>query len=157
MNLSQGENLDTHEKILAQMESFKQIMPGKLQLPPPTLIELGAKFVEFVPGQKLSVEIPFQQRFTNPVGSYQGGMFAAALDEAFGPLSYMTAQAPCVTLDMALTYLKGLRENDGPMLVTAEVVKKTSQFVFMRAEIRNANGDLLVMAQSHSSIWKEKA
>lgn len=139
------------------MESFKQASGGKLQLPPPTLIELQARFVHCVPGEVLEVEVPYQQRFTNPVGSFQGGMMAAALDEAFGPLSYMTAQAPCVTLDMTLTYLKALREANAPMRVRAEVVKKTSQFIFMRAEVRDANGDLLVIAQSHSSILKEKS
>lgn len=148
--------MDTHQKIIDGMESFKQKMGGKLQLPPPTLIELGARFVDFQPGVSLTVEVPYQQRFTNPIGSYQGGMFAAAMDEALGPLSYMTAEAPCVTLDMALTYLKPLREAESPMQVKAEVVKKTSQFIFMRAEIRNNKGELLVIAQSHSSVWKEK-
>lgn len=149
--------MDTHQKILQSMESFNQQLTGKLQLPPPTFVELKARFLDYTEGQSLTVEVPFQERFTNPVGSYQGGMFAAALDEAFGPLSYMTAQAPCVTLEMSITYLKGLRATDRHMLVKAEVLKKTSQFIFMRAEIRNPTGELLVSAQSHSSIWREKA
>jgi uncharacterized protein (TIGR00369 family) len=139
------------------MEVFKQRMDkAALQLPPPTLLELGARFTDYLPGVSLTIEVPFQLRFTNPVGSYQGGMFAAALDEAFGPLSYLTAEAPCVTLDMAITYLKTFQAVDKVMLVKAEVVRKTSQFVFMRAEIRNPQGELLVMAQSHSTILKER-
>lgn len=148
--------MDTHQKILESMESFKRVMGGNLQLPPPTLTELGAKFIEYIPGSSLTVEVPFQPRFTNPIGTYQGGMFAAALDEAFGPLSYMTAEAPCMTLDMSLTYLKALLEKDAPMKVKAQVLKKTSQFIFMRAEIRNNKDELLVIAQSHSTIAKPK-
>lgn len=145
-------NLDTHQKILKSMEGFKQAMGDRVQLPPPTLVELGATFVEYVEKKSLTIEVPFQARFTNPVGSYQGGMLAAALDEAFGPLSYMTAELPCVTLEMSLTYMKALVEKDAPMKIRAEVLKKTSQFIFMRAEVRNRNGDLLVVAQSHSTI-----
>lgn len=149
--------MDTHQKIMARMENFKLAMGDKVVLPPPTLVELGAKFIDFEAGKSLTIEVPFQARFTNPVGSYQGGMFAAALDEAFGPLSYMTAELPCVTLDMSLTYIKGLVEKDAPMKIRAEVLKKTSQFIFMRAEIRNRHDEILVIAQSHSTIIQVKS
>ncbi|EMN51288.1 hypothetical protein LEP1GSC088_4512 [Leptospira interrogans str. L1207] len=51
-----------------------------LELPPKSFQEMKAEFVEFEPPKRLVVRIPYDSRFTNPVGIFQGGMLCAALE-----------------------------------------------------------------------------
>lgn len=151
--------MNTHENILQRMEEFLRQNAGgtPLLLPPPTLVELGARFLEFVPHTSLTISLPFQGRFTNPLGLYQGGMLGAALDEVFGPLSYMSAGAPCVTLEMSVTYLRPFRASDFELRIRGEILKQTSQFIFMRAEAITLGGEKVAVAQSHANIWRPRA
>lgn len=140
--------MSAHKKFLELIKTF----PPNLQLPPPTLEELGLEYLEINPGKNLVAKVPFQQRFTNPVGLYQGGMLAACIDEVFGPLSFMTAQAPCITLSMNITYLQGFTKEMGHCLIEASVLKKTKNFIFMRADLKSPEGDLLAHSETHVKI-----
>jgi acyl-coenzyme A thioesterase PaaI-like protein len=134
-----------HEDWLKKLASF----PGNLKLPPPSLAELQLEYLEISPGKKMLARLPFQERFTNPVGLYQGGFLAAAIDEVFGPLSYITHGGPCLTLSLNLTYLKAFTPSMGHCLIEAQVLKETNNFIFMRAEIKGPDGDLLLHAETH--------
>lgn len=140
--------MTTHEQWLERLKHFSS---DKLTLPPPTLNELGLEYVEIVP-EKLVAKAPFQERFTNPVGLYQGGMLAACIDEVFGPLSYMTANAPCMTISMNTTYLGAFKKEMGSILIEAIVLKKTKNFIFMRAEVKTHEGELLAHSESHVKV-----
>lgn len=135
--------MNVHEKWLADLKNF----PGKLTLPPPSLKELQLEYLEVSPGEKMVGKLPFQERFTNPVGMYQGGFLTAAIDEVMGPLSFITAGGPTLTLSMNVTYLKPFKEDH--CLIEAMVLKHTNNFIFLRAEVRAPNGDLLAHAESH--------
>lgn len=141
--------MSVHQEWLKKVQAFPQ---EKLTLPPPTLNELGLEYIEMEPGVKLTAKVPFQKRFTNPVGVYQGGMLSACVDEVFGPLSYMTAQAPTMTLSMNMTYLGSFKEEFGHCIIKAIVLKKTRNFIFLRADIESPSGDLLAHAESHVKI-----
>lgn len=137
--------MSVHEDWLKQLALF----PGSLKLPPPSLAELKLEYLEIIPSKKMVAKLPFQERFTNPVGLYQGGFLAAAIDEVFGPLSYITHGAPCLTLSLNLTYLKGFSSKMGHCLIEAQVLKETNNFIFMRAEVKSPEGDLLLHAETH--------
>lgn len=140
--------MTAHEQFLQLLKNF----PDSLTLPPPTLSELGLEYLELEPGKKMVAKVPFQKRFTNPVGLYQGGMLAACIDEVFGPLSYMTAEKACMTLSMNMTYLGAFKEEMGFCLIEAVVLKKTKNFIFMRADVKTPNGDHLAHAETHVKI-----
>lgn len=141
--------MSTHEQWLKRLKEF----PAEgLTLPPPTLHELGIEYMEINPGVKMTAKVPFQKRFTNPVGVYQGGMLGACIDEVFGPLSYMTAQGATMTLSMNVTYLGAFKEEYGHCLIEAQVLKKTKNFIFMRADITNPKGELLAHAETHVKV-----
>jgi uncharacterized protein (TIGR00369 family) len=137
-----------HQKWLDQLKTF----PGNLQLPPPTLAELGLEYLEIVPNEKMSGKLPFQKRFTNPVGLYQGGFLSAALDEVFGPLSYISTNSACMTLSLNVTYLGSFKEDMGHCIIEAVVLKKTKNFIFMRADVKSPTGDLIAHAESHMKV-----
>lgn len=138
--------MSVHQKWLEQLKTF----PGNLQLPPPTLAELQLEYLEIVPGEKMSAKVPFQKRFTNPVGLYQGGFLSAALDEVFGPLSYVSSGSACMTLSLNVTYLGAFK--DDHCIIEAFVLKKTKNFIFMRADVKSPNGDLIAHAESHVKV-----
>lgn len=140
--------MTVHQQWLDQLKNF----PGNLQLPPPTLQELKLEYLEIIPGNKMTAKVPFQKRFTNPVGLYQGGMLSACIDEVFGPLSYITAGGACMTLSMNVTFLGAFKEEMGHCLIEATVLKKTKNFIFMRADVKSPEGDLLAHAETHVKV-----
>lgn len=127
---------------------LKAKAPG-LQLPPPSMEELGIEYLSITPGKEIRAKIPFKKKFTNPAGLYQGGFLTAALDEVFGPLAFVTHQGPCLTLSISVTFLKAFQESMKECLLTAEVVKETRQFIFMRGEVKTAEGEVIAFADSH--------
>jgi acyl-coenzyme A thioesterase PaaI-like protein len=77
-----------HETLMNQMKTIKTQLSSQgvdLALPPPSMIELKMEYTALEPGVLLAAKFPFQKRFTNPVGLYQGGILAAAMDDIFGP------------------------------------------------------------------------
>lgn len=153
--------MSVHQEWLKQIEKIKEqafsVTGKKLQLPPPSNDELQIEYLEVVPGQKMVAKIPFQQKFTNPAGTYQGGFIAAGMDEVFGPLSYITVNTFCMTLSLNLTYLKAFTANVPYVIISAEVLKKTTNFVFMRGEVRTPEGDIICIGESHVAVPATKA
>lgn len=150
--------MTVHEALMNQMlhyqAQFKQ-MGVHLSLPPLSLLELKLEYTKVEPGVLLAAKFPFQKRFTNPVGLMQGGFLAAAMDDIFGPLSYMTAQRPCMTLSMNVTYLRAFSEKDQEVHLEGRVIQKTKSFIFMRVEVKNPKGDIVATADSHVSILRD--
>ncbi len=141
--------MTVHENWLKQLDSLRS---ESLTLPPPTLAELGLEYLEIEAGKSMVARVPFQKRFTNPVGVYQGGMLGACLDEVFGPLAYLTAGGATLTLSMAVTYLGTFTADQGSCCITAVVLKKTKNFIFLRADVTAPNGDLIAHAETHVKV-----
>jgi acyl-coenzyme A thioesterase PaaI-like protein len=143
--------MSVHDQWIDRMKSFQ----GDLTLPPPSLQELQLEYLEVLPGKKMVAKLPFQQRFTNPVGFYQGGFMAAAIDEVFGPLSYATHNGPCMTISLNLTFIKPFGPQMNFCLIEAMVLKETANFIFMRAEVKSSKGEILSHAETHVNKVKK--
>jgi uncharacterized protein (TIGR00369 family) len=141
--------MSVHKEWLKKLERFPA---QNMTLPPPTLAELQLEYLDIVPGQKMTAKVPFQKRFTNPVGVFQGGILSACVDEVFGPLSYLTAQGPTMTLSMNTTYLGSFKEEFGHCIIYAQVLKKTKNFIFMRADVKSPGDELIAHAESHVKV-----
>jgi uncharacterized protein (TIGR00369 family) len=151
--------MNAHENWLKQVKSYKeeiQKMGLDLELPPPSLKEIGLEYVEVFPEKRILAKVPYQKKFSNPIGLYQGGFIAAALDEVFGPLSYMTAMRPCMTLSMNISYLKPFTEKMSSCFIDAVVLQKTKSFIFMRAEVKSLDEELLAHAETHVAILRDE-
>jgi acyl-coenzyme A thioesterase PaaI-like protein len=146
---------DWQEKLKNMKADLKTQTGIDFQLPPPSQTELSLEYLEIVPGKKMVAKLPFQKRFTNPIFTYQGGMLAAGMDDVFGPLSYITAERPCTTLSLNTTFLKAFTEKMGHVLIEATVLQKTKSFIFMRADVRSPEGDLIAHAESHVAILRD--
>lgn len=144
--------MSVHEQFLKSMTN----LPAGLNLPPSSMLELKLEYLEVKPGEKMVAKLPFQDRFTNPIGTYQGGFLAAGIDDVFGPLSYVSYGGPTMTLSLNITYLKAFRPDMGHCLIEAQVLKMTNNFIFMRADVKSPTGELLAHAESHVSKVKNE-
>lgn len=150
--------MSVHQEWLAKLKVFKEQLNAlgvPIQLPPPSQQELQIEYLEIIPGKKIKGKFPFQQRFTNPIGTYQGGFLIAAMDDHFGPLSYSTAERPCTTLSLSSTFLKPFVAKMGHAIVEVEVLSKTKSFIFMRGTVTSLEGELLAHADSHVAILRD--
>jgi uncharacterized protein (TIGR00369 family) len=121
----------------------------ELVLPPPVWHELGCEFIHFEPEKKLVARVPFNPRFTNPMGAYQGGFMTAAMDNVWGPLSYMTLKSLCVTVEMGTTFVRPFLAADESMEVEASVTAVTRNLVFMEGRALSVkSGKLLAFGRT---------
>ncbi len=151
--------MSTHEDWLVKLKSWKDELKQKtgkdFLFPPPSNETLQVEYTEIIPGSKMTGKFPYQKRFSNPLGLYQGGFLSAAIDEVLGPLSYITAGVPCMTLSLNVTYLRAFPESMGYVTVEGIVLQKTKSFIFLRAEVKSPAGDIIAHAESHAAVMRE--
>ena len=83
--------------------------------------------------------------------SMQGGFLVAAFDNVFGPLSYLAARAPCITLSLHTQFIRAV--NPGTrLLVRAEVISRGFQVLQMTAQAFNERNRLVALASATASV-----
>ena len=137
------------------MQRMSDLMAnGKLQLPPPIFTEMEGEFVAIDLVEKtLTVRFPVQKRYQNPMGYMQGGMIAAAIDNAIGPLSFMVA-APNVTKKMEVTYLRPISESIQQITVVAAFAGQYERELTFVADVLRDDGAKLAQARSVNVLLK---
>ena len=147
------------EEAMQQMEAIKKKFQAEygitLDAPPPSFRELHGEFVE-VDNRRIKVRFPFDARFTNPIGIFQGGVLCAAIDNTFGPLSYLALKRPSVTLDLSTHFIRSFSAKDEYIEVEAKVVSISSATLVMAAEVRNAKNKLIATATTTFLILRDE-
>lgn len=115
-----------------------------LEIPPKIFVEMGADVLVFEPGQRAVVRFPVQARWENPIGTMQGGMIVAAMDNAIGPLSYSVA-APAITTQFNTTYLRPVGRGEPYVEVEATVVEVARRQMVLQAVMRNSVGEVVAI------------
>ena len=151
--------MSVHESWLNSVRSYQSELLTKtgldLVLPPSSLEELKLEYILIEAGTKMRARLPFQKRFTNPMGLFQGGFLSAAIDEVMGPLSYLSAKVPCMTISMNVTFIRPFQEKMGHCLIEAKILRRTANLIFLRAEVESPEGDLLAHAESVVTVMRE--
>lgn len=127
----------------------------KLAIPPRSFREMQASIVEIDGLRRIKIRFPYDERFANPIGSFQGGMLCTALDNTFGPLSYLAAKRPCVTTDLSTQFFRTFFPEDEWIEVEARVVSKSPAMLTMTADVRNLRGKLIAIATSSCLILND--
>lgn len=137
------------------MEHFKQLAAknypdgfDNVVVPPPVFTAMGAEFLK-IDTDKVMVEVkfPVPESSLNPFGSMQGGMIAAAVDNAIGPLSMIVGPVN-VTRNMELKYKKPVRGDYEYIIVRATLTEKKNRRLFISAEVLDPEGNILVKAKA---------
>ncbi len=151
--------MTAHGQVLDLMKEMKKKFSEQgvdLRLPPPSSLVLRTNFTEIEAGRMLAAEFPFNPDFTNPIGLFQGGLLCALFDEVYGPLTYMAAGRPVVTIEMSTSFIRPFTKNDETLRVRAEIVSRTSSLIVMRAEATNKEGKLIATSSNHSMILNDR-
>jgi len=137
------------------IERMTQLMTnGQLQLPPPIFADMAGEVVDLdMAAKTLTVRFPVQARYQNPMGTMQGGMIAAAIDNAIGPLSFMVA-APNVTKTMEVTYLRPIPASVAEITVVAAFESQQGREVIFVADVLRGDGTKLATARSVNVLFK---
>ncbi|MCB8929376.1 MAG: PaaI family thioesterase [Ardenticatenaceae bacterium] len=137
------------------IERMGQLMAsGELKLPPPIFADMAGEFVEMdMAAKTLTVRFPVQERYQNPMGYMQGGMIAAAIDNAIGPLSFMVA-APNVTKTMEVTYLRPISTSVAEITVVAAFEGQNGRELTFVADVLRGDGTKLATARSLNVLLK---
>lgn len=142
-----------NDRLLARLET---ILPGLkgVEIPPQSWLDMEGEFTGWDESQDvLTARFPVRARYRNPLGVMQGGMIVAAIDNVFGPLSYLVAP-PSLTQQLNTSYIKSVAPDDEYVEVTARVLHKTRRFLYLSAEVRNPKGEVLALSQASCMILR---
>jgi acyl-coenzyme A thioesterase PaaI-like protein len=121
---------------------------------PPVFYEMQGRIIEFDlnPG-RLVARFPVLSWYQNPYGSMQGGMIAAAIDNALGPLSQLLAPKN-FTRTLEIKYKKLVLPEHEYITVEAKLVERDGDFLVLSAQVRNSQGELAAVARARHYILK---
>ncbi len=127
---------------------MKTTFGDAIRFPPNCFVDMEARFVRYESRQLLVVRIPVRERSFNPVGVMQGGYIAAGFDNTMGPLSYLAARRPCLTLDLHTQFIRAASGGD-ILTFTARVVSRGSSTMVIGGEAQNQKGKLIALATAN--------
>jgi len=143
-------NLSSEETFLFMKE--KMSLAEGLAMPPKCFIEMGGRFIDYQENKSIRLGFPVQERYSNPAGNLLGGMISAAFDNTFGPLSYLAAKKPTVSLDLNITFIKPIRPKDLELIVEGNIVKISKKFIIFEGKAYNPDNELIATGTSRMMI-----
>jgi uncharacterized protein (TIGR00369 family) len=135
---------DTSAPILE--ETFP--IPGSPE-EPNSLRMLGWELLDWdADTQKIKVGFQTRKEFRNPAGIIQGGIIAAMIDDAFGPMCILASGRTKVplTLDLNVSYLAAGQQ--GKYVCEARIIRQGKSISFVEGELFDADGMLVARATS---------
>ena len=123
---------------------------GKLP-PPPSAVLLGTTFIDVEPG-RARMEFQAREEFYNPMGTVQGGLLAAMLDDTMGPAvaSTLGPEEFATTLEMKVSFQRPAHA--GRLIGEGRVVHKGRSIVFAEGSLRAEDGSLIATATTTARI-----
>lgn len=120
---------------------------------PPSAAMLGWRLVA-MDAEAGTAEIGFEGKpeFRNPAGYLQGGIMAAMMDDAMGPLLVVHTGGKFYpsTIDLHTHYLRPVPI--GPVSVKARVVKLGRTVAFLEAELFGPDGELAARSTASAAL-----
>ncbi|GLV24685.1 PaaI family thioesterase [Sphingobium sp. TomTYG45] len=94
----------------------------------------------------------------NPLGTVHGGYFATLLDSACGVATHTTLDAGhgYTTLELKISYLRGLSVDSGTVRATGRVVRSGRRVAFAEAVLHDGSGRLCATATSTLLVFDAK-
>jgi acyl-coenzyme A thioesterase PaaI-like protein len=135
----------------AELEEFKKHAGVDMPFPPECFTSMKGEFLHYNSRKSLKVFFPVLAASLNPQKKMQGGFLTAAFDNVFGPLSYLAARTPCITLDIHTQFFRGLEAGD-TVTIDAEVKARGNSSIYMTAEAFNSAKKLVATSTTNLLI-----
>jgi uncharacterized protein (TIGR00369 family) len=145
-----NETLNVLEK---EIRELAQHGGAGAKFPPNCFLAMKAEFVDYVSRQSLTVSFPVLEESLNPLQTMQGGFLTAAFDNVFGPLSYLAARCPCVTLTLNTQFIRSVGLGDR-LKVCAKVVSRSLQVLHLSGEAFDSKNKLVALASATVTMAK---
>ena len=123
------------------------------KFPPNCFVSMKAEFVEYISRESLTVSFPVMDESLNPLSTMQGGFLVAAFDNVFGPLSYLAAQRPCLTLTLNTNFIRPVPRGDR-LTVTAKVVSRSREVLHLEARAFDSKQKLVATSSATAAVAK---
>jgi uncharacterized protein (TIGR00369 family) len=134
-----------------ELEEFKRGAGSGMPFPPPCFMSMKGEFMEYESRNSLTVDFPVLKESLNPQSKMQGGFVAAAFDNVFGPLSYLSARGPCTTLDLHTQFIRGIDAGDR-LRIVAKIIARGTSTIFITAEAFNSANRLIATSSTNLLI-----
>jgi len=125
---------------------------GGVEIPPKCYSELKGNLIDFNGKDYIKIAFPVQERYSNPAGNLLGGMIPAFFDNTFGPLSFMIAKKPTVSLDLNTTFIKPISPKEEELFVEGRAIKITKRFIIFEGKAYNPANELIATGTSRMMI-----
>ena len=127
---------ESPEKLQALFAQMSKMLEGTgMKVPPPVFTHMKGEFINIdFEKNTMLLRFPIMEEFENPMGYMQGGMIAAAIDNALGPLSFMLAP-PSVTKTMTLEYKRPIPNTLDNIFVQAQLDSRTERELYLSATV----------------------
>jgi uncharacterized protein (TIGR00369 family) len=145
-----------HESLAVLEREIQELMRGAgagSTFPPNCFLVMKGEFLEYDSRTSLKVAFPVLDESLNPLRTMQGGFITAAFDNTFGPLSYLAARCPCITLDLHSQFIRSVSAGDR-LTVIARVVSRSSTTMHLTATAFDANEKLVATSAANMIIAK---
>lgn len=139
--------------LLEALQQNKIIAEGEDPIPP-IFYQMQGRIIEFDldPG-RLVARFPVLSWYQNPYGTMQGGMIAAAIDNALGPLSQLLASKN-FTRTLEIKFKKPILPEHEYITVEAKLVERDGDFLILSASVRNSQGELAAVAKARHYVLR---
>ena len=138
-----------------ELHDFLQHAGAGATYPPNCFIAMKAEVIHYESRNSLTVKFPILEESLNPLRTMQGGFIVAAFDNVFGPLSYAAARCPCVTMNLSAQFIRPILPGDW-LTITAKVVSRGNQILYMTAEALNEKGKLIATGSANAMMLKSQ-
>ncbi|MEK6756150.1 MAG: PaaI family thioesterase [Bacteroidota bacterium] len=136
-----------------EIQELQRAAGAQQTFPPNCFVSMKARFVRYERRTSLTVSFPVLEESLNPLRKMQGGFISAAFDNTFGPLSYLAARCPCVTINLHTQFIRPVDAGD-TITVVARVVSQSMNTMFLSAEAFNARKKLIGTCCTNMVILK---
>jgi uncharacterized protein (TIGR00369 family) len=135
------------------LQQLRAMLAGELKAP--MGVTLGFRLVEVERGQVVFEGAPDRSVY-NPMGGVHGGYAATLLDSACGLAvhSQLGANRGHTTLELKVSYLRGLSERSGRVRATGRVVSAGRRVAFAEATLHDGDGRLCATATSSLLVFE---
>ncbi|HEY6282391.1 MAG TPA: PaaI family thioesterase [Nitrososphaerales archaeon] len=119
-------------------DKLRDVSEGKAD-PPPIMMTLGMKFVQFGDG-KATLKMTVDRKFYNPMGTLHGGVMTDLADACMGiaTMSTLGEDETFTTLELKMNFIRPVFEDE--LTVEARVLHRGRKVVLVESVIKNREG-----------------
>jgi acyl-coenzyme A thioesterase PaaI-like protein len=132
------------------IEIYKKMQLGNeesLILPPPSFSMMKCEIIDYQEDEKsIVVKIPVLKCWVNPYNTMQGGLIEAAIDNAVGPLSLLSAPIN-ITRNIETKFIKSITLETQYIYVHAKLCEQRKKRLTFDATVQNKDGEIFTKSK----------